>query len=50
MELHVVILAAGKGTRMKSERAKVLQRLCGVSMIRLAAERGVRAGNGLPQR
>jgi bifunctional UDP-N-acetylglucosamine pyrophosphorylase/glucosamine-1-phosphate N-acetyltransferase len=31
--LHVVILAAGKGTRMRSDRAKVLHRLAGVPMI-----------------
>ncbi len=31
--LHVVILAAGKGTRMKSARPKVLHRVAGVPMI-----------------
>jgi bifunctional UDP-N-acetylglucosamine pyrophosphorylase/glucosamine-1-phosphate N-acetyltransferase len=31
--LHVVILAAGKGTRMKSERPKVLHRIGGRPMI-----------------
>jgi bifunctional UDP-N-acetylglucosamine pyrophosphorylase/glucosamine-1-phosphate N-acetyltransferase len=30
---HVVILAAGKGTRMKSERPKVLHRIAGVPLI-----------------
>jgi bifunctional UDP-N-acetylglucosamine pyrophosphorylase/glucosamine-1-phosphate N-acetyltransferase len=29
----VIVLAAGKGTRMKSRRAKVLHELCGVSML-----------------
>ena len=33
METHVVILAAGKGTRMKSARAKVLHRVAGLPMI-----------------
>jgi bifunctional UDP-N-acetylglucosamine pyrophosphorylase/glucosamine-1-phosphate N-acetyltransferase len=33
--LSVLIIAAGKGTRMKSERAKVLHPLCGKSMLRL---------------
>jgi bifunctional UDP-N-acetylglucosamine pyrophosphorylase/glucosamine-1-phosphate N-acetyltransferase len=32
-DLHVVILAAGKGTRMKSARPKVLHRVAGRSMI-----------------
>ena len=31
--LYVVILAAGKGTRMKSSRAKVLHELAGRSII-----------------
>src|SRR4051794_17627394 len=32
-DLHIVILAAGKGTRMKSERPKVLHRVAGLPMI-----------------
>jgi bifunctional UDP-N-acetylglucosamine pyrophosphorylase/glucosamine-1-phosphate N-acetyltransferase len=32
--LHIVVLAAGKGTRMKSATAKVLHRVAGVPMIR----------------
>jgi bifunctional UDP-N-acetylglucosamine pyrophosphorylase/glucosamine-1-phosphate N-acetyltransferase len=32
-QLHIVILAAGKGTRMKSARAKVLHRVAGLPMI-----------------
>ena len=32
-DLHVVILAAGKGTRMKSARAKVLHQVAGFSLI-----------------
>jgi len=32
-DLHVVVLAAGKGTRMKSARAKVLHRAAGFSLI-----------------
>jgi bifunctional UDP-N-acetylglucosamine pyrophosphorylase/glucosamine-1-phosphate N-acetyltransferase len=32
-DLHVVILAAGKGTRMKSERSKVLHRIAGLALI-----------------
>ena len=33
MTLHIVILAAGKGTRMKSARPKVLHRVAGRPMI-----------------
>jgi bifunctional UDP-N-acetylglucosamine pyrophosphorylase/glucosamine-1-phosphate N-acetyltransferase len=32
-DLHVVVLAAGKGTRMKSELPKVLHRVSGIPMI-----------------
>src|SRR6266536_117915 len=32
-DLHIVILAAGKGTRMKSARSKVLHRVAGRPMI-----------------
>ena len=31
--IGAVILAGGKGTRMKSERAKVLHEICGTPMI-----------------
>src|SRR5918911_290705 len=33
MPTHIVILAAGMGTRMKSARAKVLHRVAGLPMI-----------------
>jgi bifunctional UDP-N-acetylglucosamine pyrophosphorylase / glucosamine-1-phosphate N-acetyltransferase len=33
MDIHVVILAAGKGTRMKSARPKVLHRVAGQTLI-----------------
>ncbi|MDD6958682.1 MAG: NTP transferase domain-containing protein, partial [Dialister sp.] len=43
-EFTAVILAAGQGTRMKSEFPKVLHRVCGVPMveqvIRLVREAG----------
>jgi bifunctional UDP-N-acetylglucosamine pyrophosphorylase / glucosamine-1-phosphate N-acetyltransferase len=32
-DLHIVVLAAGKGTRMKSSRPKVLHRVAGLPMI-----------------
>lgn len=32
-DLHIVILAAGKGTRLRSDRAKVLHRVAGVPML-----------------
>ncbi len=42
-KLTAIILAAGKGTRMKSKRAKVLHRVCGRPILRyvLDAVRGV---------
>ena len=33
MEIHIAILAAGKGTRMKSARPKVLHRVAGLPLI-----------------
>ena len=33
MDLHIVVLAAGKGTRMKSEVPKVLHRIAGLALI-----------------
>ena len=45
MALNVVVMAAGKGTRMKSERPKVLHRLAGTSLLQhvLAVAAGVGA-------
>ena len=37
-DVAVIILAAGKGTRMKSNRAKVLHEIVGVPMIRYVVE------------
>jgi bifunctional UDP-N-acetylglucosamine pyrophosphorylase / glucosamine-1-phosphate N-acetyltransferase len=34
-DLCVIILAAGKGTRMISNRAKVLHKICGIPMLRM---------------
>ena len=42
-DLHVVILAAGKGTRMKSSRPKVLHRVAGKPMVHCV----LRAADGL---
>lgn len=44
--LDVVVLAAGKGTRMKSDLPKVLHRLCGLSLL----ERTLRAAASLAPR
>ena len=46
MHTHVVILAAGKGTRMKSARSKVLHRVAGQPMI----EQVLAAANALSPR
>src|SRR4051812_38575300 len=32
-DLHIVVLAAGQGTRMKSSRPKVLHRVAGVPLL-----------------
>ncbi len=37
-DVAAIILAAGKGTRMKSERAKVLHKIAGVPMIQYVTE------------
>jgi bifunctional UDP-N-acetylglucosamine pyrophosphorylase / glucosamine-1-phosphate N-acetyltransferase len=39
-----LILAAGKGTRMKSELPKCLHRVCGVPMVKLVADSMIQAG------
>ncbi len=44
MDLAAVVLAAGKGTRMKSERPKVLHKVCGKPMITHVIEAVERAG------
>ncbi|ELI5462961.1 NTP transferase domain-containing protein, partial [Staphylococcus pseudintermedius] len=33
MQKHAIVLAAGKGTRMKSKQAKVLHQVAGKPMI-----------------
>jgi UDP-N-acetylglucosamine diphosphorylase/glucosamine-1-phosphate N-acetyltransferase len=48
MEFAVVILAAGLGTRMKSNKAKVLHEVCGKPMITYVAETARKiAGNNV---
>ena len=42
-EIHIVVLAAGKGTRMKSAVPKVLHQVCGLPMI----EHVLRSGDAL---
>jgi UDP-N-acetylglucosamine diphosphorylase/glucosamine-1-phosphate N-acetyltransferase len=41
-EIAVIILAAGLGTRMKSNKAKVLHQICGKPMINYVAEAAVK--------
>jgi bifunctional UDP-N-acetylglucosamine pyrophosphorylase / glucosamine-1-phosphate N-acetyltransferase len=43
-KLAVVILAAGQGTRMKSDRAKVLHEICGVPLFSLPVKLALDAG------
>lgn len=48
IKIAVVILAAGLGTRMKSNRAKVLHEVCGKPMVRYVAETAKKiAGNNV---
>jgi bifunctional UDP-N-acetylglucosamine pyrophosphorylase/glucosamine-1-phosphate N-acetyltransferase len=42
--LTAVILAAGKGTRMKSERAKVLHEICGRPLVAHVIDRALEVG------
>ncbi|MBW2562343.1 MAG: NTP transferase domain-containing protein, partial [Deltaproteobacteria bacterium] len=47
-DVAVIILAAGKGTRMKSHKAKVLHGICGKPMIMYVVATAVRlAGNNV---
>jgi len=42
--LAAIVLAAGKGTRMKSRRAKVLHQVCGRPMVYYPVKRALEAG------
>jgi bifunctional UDP-N-acetylglucosamine pyrophosphorylase/glucosamine-1-phosphate N-acetyltransferase len=42
----VIVLAAGKGTRMRSERPKVLHEVCGKSMVAHVVDAALAAGAG----
>lgn len=44
MSLEIVILAAGKGTRMKSSQPKVLHKLAGKSLLQWAIEAALQVG------
>ncbi len=46
MELATVVLAAGKGTRMKSKLPKVLHNICGATMLSYVLDAAHRAGAG----
>jgi bifunctional UDP-N-acetylglucosamine pyrophosphorylase/glucosamine-1-phosphate N-acetyltransferase len=46
MALNVVIMAAGKGTRMKSARPKVLHQLAGMSLLQHVLRAGAQLGAG----
>lgn len=47
-EVAGIVLAAGKGTRMKSELPKALHEVCGAPMVRLVADALISAGVGKP--
>lgn len=47
MRLAAVILAAGKGTRMKSKAPKVLHKVCGSSMLSYVLDAVEAAGREL---
>jgi len=42
--LAAIVLAAGKGTRMKTQRAKVLHQVCGKPMVYFPVKRALEAG------
>jgi bifunctional UDP-N-acetylglucosamine pyrophosphorylase/glucosamine-1-phosphate N-acetyltransferase len=42
--LAAIVLAAGKGTRMKTQRAKVLHQVCGRPMVYFPVKRALEAG------
>src|SRR5512137_1039642 len=42
--IAAIVIAAGKGTRMKTRRAKVLHRVCGRPMVYFPVKRALEAG------
>ena len=48
MNIRCVILAAGQGTRMKSQLPKVLHPILGVPLIAYAVETARQASGGTP--
>jgi bifunctional UDP-N-acetylglucosamine pyrophosphorylase/glucosamine-1-phosphate N-acetyltransferase len=46
-DLSIIILAAGKGTRMKSSTAKILHKLCGKSMIEHIIDESLHISNDI---
>ncbi len=43
-DIIAVVLAAGKGTRMKSDKAKVIHKIYGKEMIKRVVETALKAG------
>ena len=41
-----IVLAAGKGTRMKSKKSKLVQKIYGKEVVRRAVENAEKAGVG----
>ena len=44
MKTYAVVMAAGKGTRMKSKKSKLVQKIYGKEIVKRAVENAQKAG------